>query len=624
MSKLYEGEHVLMVDAHYVSTLTKYKNDNTSYFTSPIFKLASNEWQIQIYQDFCIFRGGILDIRLRLMSTLPSCCELLMCRTVRCDDLEFADTSVVAYPHNMRFDPYHKYAPSLQDVKNRKLKELSIVIKIRILRITNSSTKQIIYQNQTIFHKPIAKQSFEYKIDAKLKKQMLDGHVGSFCSEIYNKMWCVRIAPKECYQGENRFMIHVFLCDLPRDVSKVYVRPTVNRRFYSIESKVAKISSTKFSPRIMSFDTSIFWGYDLDKINKLFAESEMIVIQFDIEILEMYNVNGHKIRKNEWNQHIVTSMPQQNQLNIEELKKEYEEKFVSLKKEIKLLKQDQMKQTQNIQKRQIVPQKIASPLLLKMKHKFINNALVLTICISTYDRPNDDIPGAEIDKRTMKKLLGRRYEYKVISNTTDRVNMAEFKKLLVEVRNKLHGRERMYDGLIIIISCHGEVTQSKIGGIVTSEGKTMNIEDIKKYFNGKSLPKFVNKLKLLVLDCCRGDVDAVRILNNNHNSNYNGYSDDDMDILPISKGRNKHHPDKNMMTIYCNTIGYQTKDTKQGGYLINSLDDILSSDMIERCDLVRLGERIKRRLSQKSNQMNCAEVHSSEFDYDFYFPQNTY
>ena len=90
------------------------------------------------------------------------------------------------------------------------------------------------------------------------------------------------------------------------------------------------------------------------------------------------------------------------------------------------------------------------------------------------------------------------------------------------------------------------------------------------------------------------------------------------------KGKNKqHHPDNNMITVHCQTKGYYTHDAKKGGYLIQSVYDILSDyHSIKHLDLVRLTERIKRRTAQRTNNMNCPNSDITVFDMDFYFRPN--
>ena len=74
-----------------------------------------------------------------------------------------------------------------------------------------------------------------------------------------------------------------------------------------------------------------------------------------------------------------------------------------------------------------------------------------------------------------------------------------------------------------------------------------------------------------------------------------------------------------MMTYYANTTFYTTKDA---GYLMSAVCDVLRSDTINNCDLIRLGERIKSKTAVLSKEMNCAETHTTTFDYDWYFRPN--
>ena len=91
-------------------------------------------------------------------------------------------------------------------------------------------------------------------------------------------------------------------------------------------------------------------------------------------------------------------------------------------------------------------------------------------------------------------------------------------------------------------------------------------------------------------------------------------------MINATKGKNElyRHPDKNMVTIRCTSAGYCTEDTKKGGYLIQTVNDILRDDMmVKHNDLERLASKIARRTNEKTKYKNCAE-YTASFDRDFY------
>ncbi len=160
---------------------------------------------------------------------------------------------------------------------------------------------------------------------------------------------------------------------------------------------------------------------------------------------------------------------------------------------------------------------------IKAKTLPVTNPMVISIAIGRYDKQPDnpdidaELPNLDeirIDIDNVTKLFGKHgLNYQIIPNYDD-LNESEYKirwteqelvQFLQEQSNKLEQnlsnkeQENHYDGLIVIISCHGMGRY-----ILTSDYKAINQTAIHRIFSGKK-PLSRKIPRIFVFDCCSGN-----------------------------------------------------------------------------------------------------------------------
>ena len=98
------------------------------------------------------------------------------------------------------------------------------------------------------------------------------------------------------------------------------------------------------------------------------------------------------------------------------------------------------------------------------------------------------------DSKGTKKQFG--YKYK-IEWTSDEID-----NFLKEVSNTINDKKNNFDGLIFIISSHGEDE----GVLLDSEGKDYQLMEIFSTFDNSTCTKLAGKPKLFIIDACRGQM----------------------------------------------------------------------------------------------------------------------
>eukprot|EP01084_Bolivina_argentea_P098617 177215_1 len=230
---------------------------------------------------------------------------------------------------------------------------------------------------------------------------------------------------------------------------------------------------------------------------------------------------------------------------------------------------------------------------VEIEEYIISKALVLIICISSYNNAYDNLEGCKIDKQNMIKLWKEHYDYDVIFNKNDKVGYADFMHLLNECRSVLGKKKNKnkYSGLIIIFSCHGDSQN-----LICSDGKKVSRTQIIQWFNGDNVPFMIYKPKIIVMDACRGGP-------------YNFPN-----VIPknkIFKGTNddEYHPDEQFILLYSTTDGYAVADDdKKGGNVIRTLYDIFSNDdNINKYHLDDLFKATQKKVKKLCAAYQCIE-----------------
>eukprot|EP01083_Nonionella_stella_P228042 808502_1 len=140
---------------------------------------------------------------------------------------------------------------------------------------------------------------------------------------------------------------------------------------------------------------------------------------------------------------------------------------------------------------------------------YVRNPLVLFVGISQYDEaptnPQVDgffrsLDGIDVDARNVNHLFGDQLNYQVFSNESQlKWNLKEFMQFLTEKADLLEsGIGTVYDGLVVILSCHG-ITDY----IVTSDYKAVKKSTVHRLFSAHK-PKNRQIPRLFIFDCCDG------------------------------------------------------------------------------------------------------------------------
>ena len=280
----------------------------------------------------------------------------------------------------------------------------------------------------------------------------------------------------------------------------------------------------------------------------------------------------------------------------------------------------------------------------------MQNALVLIICISKYDSDEyDDLKGAVRDMDALKRLWGKFFCFKIMSNDNNssqnnnkddtiankyyvsendlRLKLTQAKCRLLDSNNNGDN----FDRFIFVFSGHGYKD-----GIVTSDTKKIQMNEIAKSFSAKEIPLFKDKPKIFIVDACRtsrGIIPAFDIdekEDTRYKVEYRSERDDGNDFK-------FYHPLSNTLTIYGNTQGYAVSGSEQGGSLITIMTDYLiqcvmkdknankdqkGNGILSRKTFHQLLNPIKIELHKKQGGNQTLEINDTLLGFDLYLNVN--
>eukprot|EP01084_Bolivina_argentea_P065866 120064_1 len=143
----YSGEYLWIIKG---SLLTQMINaENKKKFQSSPFKMCGIRWCIHVYPNGdtndCI---GAFVVFLKLLSLPQNGTKTIVCRRIYCKESQSSETYIHSYKKDSSCG-WSNYTLSLKEIINNNFIELSLLIKIKILRIINEGifTSTIVYEN---------------------------------------------------------------------------------------------------------------------------------------------------------------------------------------------------------------------------------------------------------------------------------------------------------------------------------------------------------------------------------------------------------------------------------------------------------------------------------------------
>eukprot|EP01084_Bolivina_argentea_P068369 124457_1 len=223
----------------------------------------------------------------------------------------------------------------------------------------------------------------------------------------------------------------------------------------------------------------------------------------------------------------------------------------------------------------------------------VKNPLVILLGIKTYEQSTklQDLVGTESDIEAYKNCFENEYNYKVICQDKFQWIGDEIKHFFISARKHLvdpkNDTKGLHDGLIVVIAGHGHKDV-----FIQSDGISRGINYYHAFFS-RVWSDIISSLKirLFIIDCCRGDIRSGAI--KYHESN------DPFDIKS-TRGTNEQHVDNLLVSIYGNSPGHQVKEDEFGGLFSQSLVDALKQKEA-KLPLNRLLKRVKADLNDDSN-----------------------
>ncbi|ETO07240.1 hypothetical protein RFI_30152, partial [Reticulomyxa filosa] len=180
------------------------------------------------------------------------------------------------------------------------------------------------------------------------------------------------------------------------------------------------------------------------------------------------------------------------------------------------------------------------------KQKIIKNALVVMIGISEYMNSNKcELSNVKDDVKNFKELFEQELNYKFVCNESPQMTKEDVQifmdRLFVDFA--LRKNSKQYDGLIMIICGHGK----KGNMLMTSDGKSLSIDEIRASFNCNKMESFKDFPKIFIIDICRGKNPPTA-----HITTIVRGENEDMQLLG--------HNDDGFLIIWSTTQGYEIGD----------------------------------------------------------------
>eukprot|EP01084_Bolivina_argentea_P099205 178331_1 len=193
--------------------------------------------------------------------------------------------------------------------------------------------------------------------------------------------------------------------------------------------------------------------------------------------------------------------------------------------------------------------------------------------------------------------------------------------LLTEKAKYLDRNKHKYDGLVVIISCHGANDN-----IITSDYKLISKTSIHRIFSSKK-PKIRQIPRVFVFDCCSGSnerEDDFRLDNINdkgkgksilNDDDEKGNDDEMRSILnqhveedtSVIWARDEDNPDYKLVKIHAANEGFQSKmDCESGSYVITAFTNKTIDNIMvwnNSRNLRKIFDGIQEELHQKGKQL---------------------
>eukprot|EP01083_Nonionella_stella_P058969 154356_1 len=156
--------------------------------------MAGLNWQITAYpgESKSSWSTNEFNITVCPLSFIPNCDGMLYRGRIGCTELETSSTKIYTGSADaMKWsdpDGFARYA---------ELKQMTLTVEIQILQTYNETSNETeYYRHQTFYEQPIKTTQLEWHIDETLLQQMKTSpHNKCFESQIFNKMWSLRVIP---------------------------------------------------------------------------------------------------------------------------------------------------------------------------------------------------------------------------------------------------------------------------------------------------------------------------------------------------------------------------------------------------------------------------------------------
>ena len=210
---------------------------------------------------------------------------------------------------------------------------------------------------------------------------------------------------------------------------------------------------------------------------------------------------------------------------------------------------------------------------MKMK-----NALVLLLCIATYDKQTN-LEGVKGDLVRYRNLFVKEYSYTVYPEKYGKNDKKfhwtknEIIDFIEDYREKLFDK---HDGLIIVHRGHGSQ-----GTILASDNKQIKITALHDKVSGAWKQKATKLPRIFIIDACRG---------NRFVSEEKQEQDDDKAVA---------HPRSNLVTLYGNAQGYGTWVNNKGGYFSQCVIAAFKNNIKSQKSLAKLGKDMNKICKEK-------------------------
>eukprot|EP01084_Bolivina_argentea_P147660 258306_1 len=204
---------------------------------------------------------------------------ITICKTVSSPQTKSKQTNMGQY--RIGINQGWKYVLPFAEIKD--LNFLELIISIRILRIEMKNSI-IHYPNDNFeYEKQMNLQYILSSSDILLLKHCKMGKMVE--SSIFNSMWCIRLCPNGCAPRDTgKCAVGLTLCGLPKDISKIKVR-------WSIQCESMNVESSQTSDFSVSSSTK---GCNIGTFKQFKCLNELC-INIHVQIIKEFDNNNKKI-----------------------------------------------------------------------------------------------------------------------------------------------------------------------------------------------------------------------------------------------------------------------------------------------------------------------------------------